>query len=101
MGQHMVGGSDILTLDELADYLRLPPEVIERQVKQGLLPGRCIESIWRFRKAAIDQWLQRQDSRTVLLHQVGAFLDDDSLPALRAAIYADRGRPETEDTETS
>lgn len=101
MVQQTVHVLEILTLEELADYLRLPQEVIERQAMQGQLPGRCIESTWRFRKAAIDEWLQSQDSRTALLHQAGAFLDDNSLTALRAAIYAERGRPETEETETS
>jgi hypothetical protein len=35
-----------------------------------------------------------RDGRTALLEQAGAFKDDETLPALRAAIYAARGRPE-------
>ena len=86
----------VLTLEEVASYLRLPKEIVERQAAQGRIPGRCIEATWRFLKDAIDEWLRSQDSRTVLLQQAGALTYDDTLPALRAAIYAERGRPETE-----
>jgi excisionase family DNA binding protein len=56
--------SSILTLEELADYLKLSPEVVLKQASQGRLPGRKIEDTWRFLKDAIDDWL-----RTVLLHK--------------------------------
>jgi excisionase family DNA binding protein len=87
---------DVLTLDEAADYLRLPKETLERQVALGYIPGRRIEDAWRFLKAAIDDWLRSQDSRTLLLQQAGAFADDDTLAQIRSAIYAQRGRSETE-----
>src|SRR5262245_39116343 len=86
----------VLTIDEVAVYLRLPKETVERQAEHGQIPGRCIESTWRFLKTAIDGWLQSQDSRIVLLQQAGAFADDKTLPALRKAIYSKRGRSETE-----
>jgi excisionase family DNA binding protein len=88
--------SDVLTLEEVADYLRLPKETIEQQATRGRIPGRRIEDTWRFLKAAIDDWLRAHDSRTVLLQQAGALANDESLAALRAAIYAERGRPEAE-----
>lgn len=86
----------VLTIDEVAAYLRLPKEIVERQAEHGQIPGRCIETTWRFLKTAVDEWLRSQDSRTVLLQQAGALADDDTLPALRKAIYAKRGRSETE-----
>jgi hypothetical protein len=46
--------SSILTLEELADYLKLSPEVILKQTNQGRLPRRKIEDTWRFLKDAID-----------------------------------------------
>ncbi len=63
--------SPVLTLEEVAGYLRLPKEIVERQATQGRIPGRCIEATWRFLKKAIDEWLRSQDSRTVLLQQAG------------------------------
>jgi excisionase family DNA binding protein len=86
---------DVLTLDEAAEYLRLPRETLERQVAQGYIPGRRIEDTWRFLKAAIDDWLRSQDSRTILLQQAGALAEDETLAPMRAAIYAERGRPES------
>ncbi len=86
---------DVLTLDEVANYLRLPKETVERQAVTGRIPGRRIEESWRFLKKAIDSWLQDHDSRAILLYQAGALADDDTLGELRKKIYVDRGRPET------
>ncbi len=82
---------DILTLEEAANYLRLPKETIERQATRGQIPGRRIEDTWRFLRAAIDDWLRSHDSRTILLQQARAMATDETLPELRTAIYAERG----------
>jgi len=87
---------EVLILDEVASYLRLPKETVERQVARGKIPGRRIEESWRFLRKAIDNWLQTHDSREILLYQAGALADDDTLGELRKKIYAERGRPETE-----
>jgi excisionase family DNA binding protein len=91
--------AEIFTLEEVASYLRLPPETIARQAAQRCLPGRQIEDTWRFLRAAIDDWLRSHDSRTILLQQVGAFADDDSPEERRENIYATRGRAEAENDE--
>ncbi|NJP10139.1 MAG: helix-turn-helix domain-containing protein [Leptolyngbyaceae cyanobacterium RU_5_1] len=88
---------DVLTLEEAAVYLRLPPETILRQATQGNLPGRKVEDTWRFLKAAIDDWLRSHDSRTLLLQQAGALADDEFLAEMRAAIYQARERPEVDE----
>lgn len=87
---------DVLTLDEVARYLRVPKKIIERQASLGRIPGRRIEESWRFLKKAIDHWLESHDSRDILLYQAGALADDENLDELRASIYAQRGRPEVE-----
>lgn len=87
---------EVMTLQEVADYLRLPEATVERQAIQGQLPGRRIEETWRFLKAALDDWLRAQDSRAILLQQAGAMADDETMDELRASIYAERGRSETE-----
>jgi excisionase family DNA binding protein len=81
-------------LDEVANYLRLPKETIEREAAQGHIPGRRIEDTWRFLKAAIDDWLRSHDSRILLLQQAGVLASDETLPELRDKIYEQRGRPE-------
>jgi excisionase family DNA binding protein len=50
--------SVILTLEELAEYLKLPLATIQHQADQGKLPGRKIDENWRFLQAAIDDWLR-------------------------------------------
>ena len=85
---------EVLTLDEAADYLRLPKKTIERQAQQGQIPGRRIEDTWRFLKAALDDWLRSHDGRALLLQQAGALKHDKTLSQVRAAAYKQRGRPE-------
>ena len=92
---------DVLTLEEVADYLRLSKETVEREASQGHIPGRRIEDTWRFLKAAIDEWLRSHDSRALLLQQAGALADDDTLPGLLTTIYAQRGRPEAQEDGVS
>ena len=91
--------TEVFTLEEVASYLRLPPETVVRQAAQGRLPGRKIEDTWRFLRAAIDDWLRSHDGRDILLQQAGALADDESLTELREAIYSARGRAETESEE--
>jgi excisionase family DNA binding protein len=88
--------AEVFTLEEVASYLRLPPETVVRQAAQGRLPGRKIEDTWRFLRAAIDDWLRSHNGREILLQQAGALADDESLTELRDAVYAARGRSETE-----
>lgn len=85
----------VLTLEETAEYLRLPPAVIEHEAIQGHIPGRQIAKNWRFLRTALEEWLQRYDGRTLLLHQAGMFADDPTLESLRTTIYASRGRSES------
>ncbi len=92
---------EVLTLEEVADYLRLSKETVEREAMQGHIPGRRIEDTWRFLKAAIDDWLRSHDSRALLLQQAGALADDGTLPDLLAIVYAQRGRPEAQEGAVS
>ena len=61
--------SEVLTLEEVADYLRLPPEVVLRQAINGKLPGRKIEDHWRFLKSAINAWLSLQSISLPVIEQ--------------------------------
>jgi excisionase family DNA binding protein len=92
---------DVLTLEEVAAYLRIPKETIQQEAARGRIPGRQLDDSWRFLKAAIDDWLRSRDSRMSLLQQAGALATDETLPQLRAAIYAERRRPECEEAPDS
>jgi excisionase family DNA binding protein len=90
--------NNVLTLKEVAAYLRLPEEKVEKQVRRGRIPGRKIENEWRFLRAAIDDWLRTYDTGAILLNQAGVFSDDGTSEELRSMIYKWRGRPEAEDS---
>lgn len=86
--------TQVLTIQEVAAYLRLPEEVVLSEAAQGHLPGRKIADTWRFLKDAIDDWLRTQDSRAILLAQAGALSDDSDSGDLLEKIYQERGRTE-------
>lgn len=50
--------SAILTLEDLAEYLKLPAATLQQEADRGQLPGRKIGDDWRFLRAAIDDWLR-------------------------------------------
>ncbi len=46
----------VLTVNELAAYLRVHRSTIYRLLKKGQLPGFKIGSDWRFNVEVIDRW---------------------------------------------
>ncbi len=55
---------DILTLKEIAEYLKMSERTIYGYAQQGKLPGIKVGSAWRFRRSDIDQWLEYQRQLT-------------------------------------
>jgi excisionase family DNA binding protein len=51
---------DILTVEELRAYLKLPKPTIYSLAQSGRMPGAKIGKHWRFRRADIDEWLKAQ-----------------------------------------
>lgn len=45
--------SDVLTVEEAAQLLRLHPTTIREQATSGVLPGFKFGKFWRFRRAAL------------------------------------------------
>jgi len=52
--------NDILTLEEVASYLRLTPQTIYKWAQEKRIPGAKLGKEWRFRKSIIDRWLDEQ-----------------------------------------
>lgn len=61
----------VLTLEEVATYLRVHPSTIYRLLKKKELPGFKIGSDWRFNLESIDRW--RADLETS--RHAGSFSD--------------------------
>jgi excisionase family DNA binding protein len=53
----------VMTVKEIATYLRVHPSTIYKLLRIGELPGFRIASEWRFNSATIDRWLLERDIR--------------------------------------
>lgn len=56
----MASESDIMTVKDLALYLKIAEKTAYRFASEGKLPGFKVGSAWRFRKAEIDKWITKQ-----------------------------------------
>jgi len=50
----------VLTIDELAAYLKLSKSSLYKLVKDGRVPGQKVGRHWRFSRKAIDRWIERE-----------------------------------------
>ena len=48
--------NDIMTLEEVAAYLRLKPQTIYTWAQEKRIPAAKLGKEWRFRKSIIDEW---------------------------------------------
>lgn len=48
----------LLTLYEVADYLRLNKFTVYRMVDRGKLPAIKVANQWRFKEKDLDKWLE-------------------------------------------
>lgn len=54
-----MGGSDmIMTITEVAGYLRIPTSTLYKLCREGNIPASKVGKHWRFQKAEIDQWFK-------------------------------------------
>jgi len=51
----------VLTINELAEYLKVPKSSLYRLVQEGKIPGQKVGKHWRFLKSRIDRWLDKCD----------------------------------------
>ena len=54
----MKAPGEVLTVREIASYLRIPVSTIYMLAQQGKIPCQKIGRHWRFRKEAVDRWLE-------------------------------------------
>jgi len=50
-------GLDILTLAEVASYLRVTKRTLYRLAQEGTLPAFKLGGTWRFRRDELNQWI--------------------------------------------
>lgn len=59
----MTSESDIMTVKDLAQYLKIAEKTAYRFALEGKIPGFKVGSAWRFRKGEIDQWIKKQRNK--------------------------------------
>ena len=64
-----IESSDVLTIDELAAYLKIPKSTLYKLVREGKIPSQKIGRHWRFRKEAIDRWLEETRATVIKINQ--------------------------------
>ena len=53
--------NDIMTMKELADYLKIAEKTAYRFASEKKVPGFKVGNAWRFRKSEIDNWIKKQE----------------------------------------
>lgn len=54
---------EILTLKELAEYLKLTEKTAYRLAAEGKLPGFKVGGSWRFKSEDINTWIEEQKDK--------------------------------------
>jgi len=52
----------MMTIEELAKYLRLHRSTVYRLAREGIIPGFKVGSQWRFSRDSVDQWMAGQEA---------------------------------------
>lgn len=65
----------VMTVQEVARYLRMKPVTIYKHAAQGKIPGFKVGASWRFKRRTIDQWISMQEKqhsyKSSKLYEVG------------------------------
>ena len=48
---------EMLRIEDVAAYLKLKPQTIYKWAKKGTLPGAKFGKEWRFKRSAIERWI--------------------------------------------
>ncbi len=54
---------EILTIRELASYLKIAEKTAYRFVSEGRIPGFKVGGSWRFRRSEIERWIAEQEQK--------------------------------------
>jgi len=58
------GPTEILTIRDVAAYLKLPVSTVYRLAERRDLPGHKVGRQWRFHKSVLDDWFRQHAART-------------------------------------
>lgn len=58
--RHEAMTDDIMTLREVAAYLKLAEKTAYKLAAEGKLPGFKVGGSWRFKRTDLDKWIEEQ-----------------------------------------
>jgi excisionase family DNA binding protein len=79
----------LMTVEEVGQYLRFTKKTIYRLLKQGNIPAIKIGNKWRFDKEAIDGWLH--DGMQMLRSRILVIDDDELIRSLFKETLGEKG----------
>ena len=53
----------IMTIQEVSEYLKLTEKTAYRLASEGKLPGFKVGGSWRFKKVDLEEWIEKQKSK--------------------------------------
>lgn len=55
--------NEIMTLKEVAEYLKLAEKTAYRLAAEGKLPGFKVGGSWRFKRPEIEKWIEQETKK--------------------------------------
>ncbi len=56
---------DVMTVEQLCSYLQIAKSTLYKLAQEGKVPGQKVGKHWRFRREAIDRWLEKTGPSTL------------------------------------
>lgn len=56
--------SAIMTIEEVASYLRIPLSSAYKLAQEGKLPGQKVGRHWRFHRTVLERWIMKEAEKS-------------------------------------
>jgi excisionase family DNA binding protein len=91
--------TQLMTLEEVADYLRVTKKTIYRLLERHIIPARKVGRLWRFDKDSIDVWLSQSSPEAAA--NILVIDDDETICSLFRDTLEEAGHTVTTASESS
>jgi excisionase family DNA binding protein len=54
--------SDVMTIEDVANYLRIPLSSAYKLAQEGKIPGQKVGRHWRFHRTTVEKWISEPES---------------------------------------
>ena len=83
--------SDIITIKELANYLKIAEKTAYRYASEKKIPGFKVGNAWRFQKQEIEKWIERSNQeKPITNYAIGKSYEDFVEIVYKAILEAER-----------